>query len=89
MASRHYAHAGLLWLLLHLGSFARANPYYIVAPLSEMTNRVTAGMDYTRRAWTVHYRLAINDSTIPLMPAMPLHSNAASISTTQARPTNW
>ena len=39
------------------GYFARANPYYIVAPLTETTNRVTAGIDYTRRAWTVHYRL--------------------------------
>jgi hypothetical protein len=39
------------------GSFARANLYYIVAPLSETANRVTAGIDYTHRAWTVHYRL--------------------------------
>ena len=39
------------------GSFARANPYYLVAPLSEAANRITGGVDYTLHAWTVHYRL--------------------------------
>jgi hypothetical protein len=39
------------------GSFARANPYYLVAPLSEMSNRITGGIDYTLHAWNFHYRL--------------------------------
>jgi hypothetical protein len=39
------------------GGFARANPYYVAAPLNEVANRVTAGMDYTRRDWSFHYRL--------------------------------
>jgi hypothetical protein len=39
------------------GSFARANPYYMVAPIAEAANRVTVGLDYTRQAWTVHYRI--------------------------------
>jgi len=39
------------------GAFARANPYYVVAPLSEASNRVTAGLDYTRAGWNVHYRI--------------------------------
>jgi hypothetical protein len=39
------------------GSFARANPYYIIAPLSEEANRVTGGLDYTRGGWSVHYRI--------------------------------
>ena len=39
------------------GAFARANPYYIVAPVIEETNRVVGGVDYTWRAWTLHYRL--------------------------------
>ncbi|MBV8847926.1 MAG: TonB-dependent receptor [Bryobacterales bacterium] len=39
------------------GSFARANPYYMIAPLSEAANRITAGVDYTHRAWTLHYKL--------------------------------
>jgi len=39
------------------GSFARANPYYVLAPLSEMSNRVTGGIDYTSHGWSLHYRL--------------------------------
>jgi hypothetical protein len=39
------------------GGFARANPYYLVAPLSETSNRVTAGLDYTRGGWNLHYRV--------------------------------
>jgi len=39
------------------GSFARANPYYMIAPLSEEANRVTGGLDYTRGGWNVHYRI--------------------------------
>jgi hypothetical protein len=39
------------------GSFARANPYYMIAPLSEEANRVTGGLDYTRGGWNVHYHI--------------------------------
>ena len=39
------------------GSFARANPYYVLAPLSETSNRVTGGIDYTLNGWNFHYRL--------------------------------
>jgi hypothetical protein len=39
------------------GSFARANPYYMIAPLSETTDRVTGGLDYTLHGWNLHYRL--------------------------------
>ena len=38
-------------------SFARANPYYLFAPLNEVSNRVTGGIDYTIQNWTLHYRL--------------------------------
>jgi hypothetical protein len=37
------------------GSFTRANPYLMAAPLDEDTNRYTAGFDYTRARWTLHY----------------------------------
>src|SRR5262249_25402339 len=37
------------------GSFARANPYYLMAPLDETANRVVAGVDYTRHRLNVHY----------------------------------
>jgi len=45
------------------GSFARANPYLIVAPLSEATDRVTGGIDYTNRGWALHYRLGYQSFT--------------------------
>ena len=45
------------------GSFARANPYLIVAPLSEATDRVTGGIDYTPHGWAFHYRLGYRTFT--------------------------
>jgi hypothetical protein len=44
-------------------SFARANPYLIIAPLSEATDRVTGGIDYTKNGWTFHYRLGYQSFT--------------------------
>jgi hypothetical protein len=53
------------------GGFARADPYYLVAPLSETSNRVTGGLDYTRGGWNLHYRVgyqrfedAVNGSNV-------------------------
>jgi hypothetical protein len=37
------------------GSFARANPYLMNAPLTESVNRYSATIDYTRADWTFHY----------------------------------
>ncbi|MEI9815409.1 MAG: hypothetical protein WDO18_23380 [Acidobacteriota bacterium] len=45
------------------GSFARADPYVMQAPLSESSNRVTFGVDYTISKWTVHYRTGYQSST--------------------------
>lgn len=39
------------------GSFARANPYTIEAPINEIANRFAGGVDYTLRSWNFHYRL--------------------------------
>jgi hypothetical protein len=39
------------------GSFARANPYYLFAPFNEVSDRVTGGLDYAVKNWTLHYRL--------------------------------
>ena len=44
-------------------SFARANPYLIVAPLTEATDRVTAGIDYTKNGWALHYRIGYQSFT--------------------------
>jgi len=38
------------------GSFARANPYPLAAPLNDDTNRFTGGIDYSWRDWDFHYR---------------------------------
>jgi hypothetical protein len=38
------------------GSFARANPFSILAPMQESTNRYTGNLDVTRAGWTLHYR---------------------------------
>lgn len=39
------------------GTFARANPYYLYAPINDDTNRFTGGIDYTIKGWTFHYNL--------------------------------
>ncbi len=45
------------------GTFARANPYYLYAPISDDTNRFTGGIDYTYHAWTFHYNLGYQSFT--------------------------
>lgn len=45
------------------GTFARANPYYLYAPINDDTNRFTGGIDYTYRAWTFHYNLGYQEFT--------------------------
>jgi hypothetical protein len=37
------------------GAFARANPYYLFAPVDEAADRITGGADYTHGGWSVHY----------------------------------
>jgi len=39
------------------GTFARANPYYLYAPIDDNTNRFTGGIDYTYHGWSFHYNL--------------------------------
>ena len=39
------------------GTFARANPYYLYAPIDDNTNRFTGGIDYTHHDWTFHYNI--------------------------------
>jgi hypothetical protein len=45
------------------GSFARANPFYLYAPISDDTDRFTGGIDYTYHAWTFHYNLGYQTFT--------------------------
>ena len=37
------------------GTFLRDNPYYVVGPVNETSNRIAGGFDYTLRDWTIHY----------------------------------
>ena len=39
------------------GTYARANPYYLYAPINDDANRFTGGIDYTLKHWTFHYNL--------------------------------
>jgi hypothetical protein len=39
------------------GGYLRANPYYVEAPLNELSTRVTGGVSYNIRDWNFHYRL--------------------------------
>ena len=71
------------------GTFARANPYYLYAPINDDTNRFTGGIDYTYRAWTFHYNLGyqtftenvslnnVNSPELSINPARELDHGAA------------
>ena len=50
------------------GSYARANPYYLDAPVNDSTNRFTGGIDYTWHSWSFHYNLGYQtyDETLSL-----------------------
>ncbi|MBV9084903.1 MAG: hypothetical protein JOZ62_19670 [Acidobacteriaceae bacterium] len=39
------------------GTFERDNPYYVLGPEHDMSNRYAGGIDYTWRDWTIHYTL--------------------------------
>ena len=41
----------------YFGTYSRANPFLMAAPLNEQTDRITAGIDYKLRDWTFHYRV--------------------------------
>jgi hypothetical protein len=66
------------------GSFARANPYYLYAPLSDNTNRFTGGIDYTYNSWSFHYsvgyqtfteNISLNNVTSPELSINPIASS--------------
>ena len=39
------------------GGFARANPYYLAAPMNEVASRVAGGLSYNWRNWNFFYRV--------------------------------
>ena len=66
------------------GTFARANPFYLNAPLSDSTNRITGGVDYTVKDWNFHYsigyqtfteNISLNNVTSPELSINPIASS--------------
>ncbi len=66
------------------GTFSRANPYSLDAPLTDATNRVTAGFDYSLKDWNFHYavgyqtfteNIGLNNVTSPELSINPIASS--------------
>ncbi len=66
------------------GTFARANPFYLYAPIADDANRFSGGIDYTLRSWTFHYHLgyqtfaenvSLNDVSSPELSIDPAASS--------------
>ena len=66
------------------GAFARANPYFLFAPLNDETNRFTGGVDYSVKDWNFHYsagyqafteNISLNNTTSPEVSINPLTSS--------------
>jgi len=55
------------------GSFARANPYSLNAPLHDETNRLAGGIDYSWKDWDFHYRTGFQsfNENVSLNPLGP------------------
>jgi hypothetical protein len=73
------------------GSFARANPYSLFAPLTDSTNRFTGGIDYTVKDWNFHYsigyqtfteNISLNNTTSPEFSINPIASSTTEPLTT-------
>ena len=45
------------------GTYARANPFYLYAPINDETNRFTGGVDYSLRSWSFHYAVGYQSFT--------------------------
>jgi hypothetical protein len=63
------------------GTFLRDNPYYVIGPVSDNTNRIAGGVDYTIRDWNIHYTVGyqtFNSSMSWTNPAVERSINLAS-----------
>ena len=45
------------------GTYVRANPYILNAPLTDSTNRITGGFDYSIKSWNFHYSVGYQTFT--------------------------
>ncbi|HEV2176171.1 MAG TPA: hypothetical protein VGW33_03065 [Terriglobia bacterium] len=77
------------------GSFARANPYSLFAPLNDETNRFTGGVDYTWHSWNFHYNLGyqtfnenINLNNVA-SPELSINTGASASASEPLTSTSW
>jgi hypothetical protein len=47
----------------YFGTYARANAYFMYAPVFDNTNRIVGGLDYTWRQWNFHYNVGYQTFT--------------------------
>jgi hypothetical protein len=47
----------------YFGTYARANAYYMYAPVWDNSNRIVGGLDYTWRDWNFHYNVGYQTFT--------------------------
>jgi hypothetical protein len=68
------------------GTYVRANPYVLNAPLTDNTNRITGGIDYSLKSWNFHYtigyqtfteNIGFNNVTSPELSINPIASSTA------------
>jgi hypothetical protein len=68
------------------GTYVRANPYVLDAPLTDNTNRITGGLDYSLRSWNFHYsvgyqsfteNIGFKNLTVPELSINPIASSVA------------
>jgi hypothetical protein len=66
------------------GTYARANPFYLYAPIQDETNRFTGGIDYSFHSWAFHYaagyqtfnsNMNVNNVTSPQLSIDPATSS--------------
>jgi hypothetical protein len=72
------------------GTYARANPYALYAPLNDYTNRYTGGLDYAVGGWSFHYSLGYQTFTenISLTPTMAAELSINPITSSTLEPLN-
>jgi hypothetical protein len=68
------------------GTYVRANPYVLNAPLTDNTNRITGGLDYSLKSWNFHYsvgyqtfteNIGFKNVTAPELSINPIASSVA------------
>jgi hypothetical protein len=68
------------------GTYVRANPYVLNAPLTDNTNRITGGIDYSLKSWNFHYtigyqtfteNIAFKNVTSPELSINPIANSTA------------